>query len=629
MLIAPAARHAPHHRQSFFGGGAAVLARSRLLDPQFRVLAAFPVDHEHDFARIFVDIGDDVRDQGTHKPLAGAHAHARRVPGGLEITGKTGEVGRIWRRIRRILRGQAGFTRRHPMQRRLPALLQLCGDEAIIGVAGRVAPLRKPRLVLRLLQLQRGDATAFALGLHQHPLRFQRRLDRHRLQGAPQFGGHRGVDARPAERHASRQPQHLVGLVAAIDGLSRRLARVGHPQATTAACAGEKPGQQRPSAAPRLRTVGRPIGIPGELGLVALVGGPIDVAFVVLLEQNLPLLERLAVTVALTGAAVDDRGALLAFAIDVRPRVEGVLQHRDDVAVADRPPVEGNQRLAVGRPWKVDPVRRQGQQDLSRTPESLEARENQTDHLLHTQVGIQPQTGLAVPAIADRDPDAQLATARLGAGRVEHASAQDTELEFADAALHAQKQAVVRPARIVDAIQINHPRLDQPAEFQQMMPVASVTREPGRIEADDGSDLAGAEPCNEALEAGSRHGSAGRSAEVVVDHLDVLETPAPGDIDELILTALALKVHLNLGWGRLPDIDHGLAPQHRQGQEIRRGHRHAPPSRRLQPRAAAGPAAPMPCCARLGSSPEAWRNRAPGAVGVRAGLVETASSCSS
>src|SRR3954466_6832834 len=36
-------------------------------------------------------------------------------------------------------------------------------------------------------------------------------------------------------------------------------------------------------------------------------------------EQNLPLLERLAVTVALTGAAVDDRGALLAFAIDVRP----------------------------------------------------------------------------------------------------------------------------------------------------------------------------------------------------------------------------------------------------------------------------------------------------------------------
>src|SRR3712207_8176696 len=56
--------------------------------------------------------------------------------------------------------------------------------------------------------------------------------------------------------------------------------------------------------------------------------------------------------------------------------------------------------------------------------------------------------------------------------------------------------------------------------------------------------------------------------------------------DELILTALALKVHLNLGWGRLPDIDHGLAPQHGCRQEIRRGHRHAPPSRRLRPRAA-------------------------------------------
>ena len=126
--------------------------------------------------------------------------------------------------------------------------------------------------------------------LHQHPLRLQRRLDRHRLHGAQQLGGDRGVDARPAERHASRQPQHQVRPVAAIDGLSRRLARVGHPQPTTAACAGEQPGQQRPSAAPGLRAAGRPIGVGGELRLVALVLRPVDVALVMILEQNLPLL---------------------------------------------------------------------------------------------------------------------------------------------------------------------------------------------------------------------------------------------------------------------------------------------------------------------------------------------------
>jgi hypothetical protein len=54
---------------------------------------------------------------------------------------------------------------------------------------------------------------------------------------------------------------------------------------------------------------------------------PVDISVVVILQQNLPLLKRFAVAVALPGASVDNLGALLAFAIGVDARIERVLEH--------------------------------------------------------------------------------------------------------------------------------------------------------------------------------------------------------------------------------------------------------------------------------------------------------------
>src|SRR4051794_40791630 len=93
---------------------------------------------------------------------------------------------------------------------------------------------------------------------------------------------------------------------------------------------------------------------------------PIDVAVVVLLEQNLPLVLRFAVPVALAGATLHDRGALLAFAVDVGAGVEAVLEHADHGAVADRAPLKRGQLLAVGWAWEVDLFRGQRQQDWPR-----------------------------------------------------------------------------------------------------------------------------------------------------------------------------------------------------------------------------------------------------------------------
>ena len=88
-----------------------------------------------------------------------------------------------------------------------------------------------------------------------------------------------------------------------------------------------------------------------------------------------------------------------------------------------------------------------------------------------------------MPDVANRHADAQFTTARLGAGGVEHAGAEHAEFELADAALHAEQQSIVWSAGVVDPVQVDHPRLDQAAEFEQVMPVAAVAGEPGGVEA--------------------------------------------------------------------------------------------------------------------------------------------------
>ena len=157
VLVRPSGRHAPHHREGLIGGATAMLARPRLADPQLRVLAAAPMDCQDDLARRLVDIGDDVGDQGAQKPLARTHGHAWRVPCGIEIVRQASEVWRHDGRFRCPHRLQPRLARLDSAKRRLPTLLKLRGDQAIVGITGSVAPFRKRGFVARLLKLQVED----------------------------------------------------------------------------------------------------------------------------------------------------------------------------------------------------------------------------------------------------------------------------------------------------------------------------------------------------------------------------------------------------------------------------------------------------------------------------------------
>ena len=89
-----------------------------------------------------------------------------------------------------------------------------------------------------LLQLEFDDPLLFTSTFHVSPFGLQRRLDRQRLDGAEKLSGDRCVDTQAAEREAPGQPEHLVGTITPVNGLSRRTARVTHRQAPATTPAG-------------------------------------------------------------------------------------------------------------------------------------------------------------------------------------------------------------------------------------------------------------------------------------------------------------------------------------------------------------------------------------------------------
>ena len=131
-----------------------------------------------------------------------------------------------------------------------------------------------------------------------------------------------------------------------------------------------------------------------------------------------------------------------------------------------------------------------------------------------------------------------------------------------------------------------------------MMPIPAVAGETGGVEAEHGTDLAGAKPGDELLEARARHGAAGGSAEIVVDDLDIAKSASARFINEVILAALALEMDLHLGLGGLAHIHDRLAAQDSWRQRISIRHRRSPWDPRPRLPSACGPDAARRCCDR-------------------------------
>ena len=166
----------------------------------------------------------------------------------------------------------------------------------------------------------------FALTFH-HPLfRQLRRLDRHGLDGANELPGERCINAKPTKYHTPTHAKCCIAAVTAIGGHAVT-SRVDDAQPTAAAVAYQKAGEKSAAAAARLGTILAAVGVGGELLLVPLELPPVDVAFVVILQQDLAVLQRAMVAVGLARPTVNDLSPVDAFAVGVDAGIEWVLQH--------------------------------------------------------------------------------------------------------------------------------------------------------------------------------------------------------------------------------------------------------------------------------------------------------------
>src|SRR5207344_2283701 len=225
-------------------------------------------------------------------------------------------------------------------------------------------------------------------------------------------------------------------------------------------------------------------------------------SLVMALQEDLAVFEGAVMAVGLPGAAIDNRGAVLALTVGIGAGIERILEHRDDVAVADRRPFERRHPLAIRGAGKVNALGPERQMGLPSAAKLPEAAEDQSGRFLNPHVGIEAQSDLAMPQVAYGDGNPQFSPPRLRTGGVEHPRTQDAQLELADAALHPEQQAIVGATRVIDTVEIDDARLDEPTEFEKVMPIAAIPGEPRGVEAKNGANLAGAQPSDELLKSG-------------------------------------------------------------------------------------------------------------------------------
>ena len=95
------------------------------------------------------------------------------------------------------------------------------------------------------------------------------------------------------------------------------------------------------------------------------------------------------------------------------------------------------------------------------------------------------------------------------------------ELKRRERALQSQQESVVGQGRIVGLLEVDDPGADEAANFEQLLPIAAVSSQSSRVEAQHRADLVLVHHRNQPIEAGAICRAAGRAPEVVIDHLNV------------------------------------------------------------------------------------------------------------
>ena len=457
----------------------------------------------------------------------------------------------------------------------------------------------------RLLQRQLDLATLLAILASASLQGRQRRLDAERLDALDHFGGDRDIDAKTAEGDAAFRSVVDGGPTAMIARHVTLGSSIGDMQLAPAMTAAEKTGQQG-FAAPYSATA-RPafsIGVVADQPLIPFELVPVDIAFMVVADQNLPVRPIDAKSAQDALAAVLDRHLADRAAERIGAGVDRVGEDVMDGVVDRRLPPHASPVQAVADGGKCDLLLAKPDMDLPHALQLGELAEHQDERLAHAQVRILLDPVGPAAHITDRHRHEEFPAPSLLLEGFVRALAQDRQLHLAHRSLHAEEKTIVRKARIVDAVLVGDQRADQAAELQQRVPIAPVAGQARGLDGHHGADAALADRRQQLLEPRTGDARAG-TAEVVVDDADVGPAKLPSALDEPILPAAALDVVDHLIGRRLANIDDRHA-----GEMVSLDSVHDAPPSGSEPR----PLAKAPLSGALAESP-------PWLGGVRSGSV--------
>jgi hypothetical protein len=207
---------------------------------------------------------------------------------------------------------------------------------------------------------------------------------------------------------------------------------------------------------------------------------------------------------------------------------------------------------------KFQPVFQEPQQGLAHAPQLAELSEHQLYGFLDTPIRIllQPQIALA---IAHGAGDQQLSSSRFLPARLDRTLPQEVELVFVEAALESEQQAIIALSGRIDHLPIDQDGVDHAADFDQLLPLATVARKARDFARRHCADLAETHLGYHPLEPATRHQTGGRTPEILVDDFDLTPAHLHQPLLHRILQLLALQVVADLVGRGLTNVHNGLA----------------------------------------------------------------------
>ena len=191
----------------------------------------------------------------------------------------------------------------------------------------------------------------------------------------------------------------------------------------------------------------------------------------------------------------------------------------------------------------------------------LESLEHALDGLGHRCVGIQRDRAVLTIDQPDRQAHTELTAPCLVANPAVQAADDVEQLDLAELALEPEQDAVIELAGIVDTGLVQDQRVGVRGQLEQSVPVGVVAGQARDLQAQHHAHLAHRHGRYQQAEAIAVASGCARLAEIVVNHTDLIGTPAKanGPVLQCVLAPRALGVLLHLAQRRLADVDDGVA----------------------------------------------------------------------